>query len=152
MVIDAIATARAAGACGQVMVRADSGYYRRDLIAAAVTAKAWFSVTVRMNSSVRQAIMAIPDTSWTTIRYPRAIWEPEDQRWISEAEVAEIGFTAFISHPKKRQIPCRLVVRRGATAQSRGEEGTGRAVHDVASPRVRYQLHPHRDRRGRDPP
>ena len=37
---------------------------------------------------------------------------PEDQRWISEAEVAEIGFTAFISHPKKRQIPCRLVVRR----------------------------------------
>jgi len=112
MVIDAIATARAAGACGQVMVRADSGYYRRDLIAAAVTAKAWFSVTVWMNSSVRQAIMAIPDTSWTTIRYPRAIWEPEDQRWICEAEVAEIGFTAFISHPKKRQIPCRLVVRR----------------------------------------
>lgn len=45
-------------------------------------------------------------------RYPRAIWEPEDQRWICEAEVAEIGFTAFISHPKKRQIPCRLVVRR----------------------------------------
>jgi len=45
-------------------------------------------------------------------RYPRAIWEPEDQRWICEAEVAEIGFTAFISHPKKRQIPCQLVVRR----------------------------------------
>jgi len=112
MVIDAIAAARAAGACGQVMVRADSGYYRQDLIAAAVTAKAWFSVTVTMNSSVRQAIMAIPDTSWTTIRYPRAIWEPEDHRWISEAEVAEIGFTAFISNPKKRQIPCRRVVRR----------------------------------------
>ncbi len=112
MVTDAIAAARAAGASGQVMVRADSGNYRQDLIAAAVTAKAWFSVTVRMNSSVRQAITAIPESAWTTIRYPRAIWEPEDQRWISEAEVAETTFTAFISHPKKRQVPCRLVVRR----------------------------------------
>ena len=112
MVIDAIATARAAGATGQVMVRADSGYYRQDLIAAAAAAKAWFSVTVRMNPSVRTAMTSIPDSSWTTIRYPNAIWEPEDQRWISEAEVAETTFTAFISHPKKRQIPCRLVVRR----------------------------------------
>jgi len=114
MVIDAIATARTAGATGQVMVRADSGYYRQDLIAAAAAAaaKAWFSVTVRMNPSVRTAMTSIPDSSWTTIRYPNAIWEPEDQRWISEAEVAETTFTAFISHPKKRQIPCRLVVRR----------------------------------------
>ena len=112
MVTDAIKTARAARATGQVMVRADSGYYRRDLIATAAAAKAWFSVTVRMNSSVRQAIRAIPENAWTTIKYPNAIWEPQDQRWISEAEVAEIGFTAFTSHPKKRQIRCRLVVRR----------------------------------------
>jgi len=112
MITDAIKTARAAGATGQVMVRADSGYYRRDLIAVAAAAKAWFSVTVRMNSSVRQAIREIPEKAWTTIKYPNAIWEPQDQRWISEAEVAEIGFTAFTSHPKKRQVRCRLVVRR----------------------------------------
>ncbi len=112
MVTDAIAAARSAGATGQVMVRADSGYYRQDLIGAAVTAKAWFSVTVRMNPSVQKAISSIPESAWTTIRYPNAIWEPEDQRWISEAEVAETTFTAFTSHPKKRQIPCRLVVRR----------------------------------------
>jgi len=112
MVTDAIATARATGATGQVMVRADSGYYRQDLIGAAAAAKAWFSVTVRMNSSVRHAISSIPDSAWTTIRYPRAIWDTEDQRWISEAEVAETTFTAFTSHPKKRQVPCRLVVRR----------------------------------------
>ena len=112
MITDAIKTARAAGATGQVMVRADSGYYRRDLIATAAGAKAWFSVTVRMNSSVRKAIRAIPEKAWTTIKYPNAIWEPQEQRWISEAEVAEIGFTAFTSHPKKRQVHCRLVVRR----------------------------------------
>ncbi len=112
LVADAIATARAAGVSGQVMVRADAGYYRRDVIAAAVRAKAWFSVTVRMNPSVRQAIATIPEQAWTTIKYPRAIWDTQEQRWISEAQVAETTFTAFTSHPKKRQVPCRLVVRR----------------------------------------
>ncbi len=109
---DAVATARAASPTGQVMVRADSGYYRQDVIAAAVAARAWFSVTVRMNPSVRQAIAAIPADAWTTIKYPRAIWDADEQRWISEAQVAETTFTAFTSHPKKRQVPCRLVVRR----------------------------------------
>jgi hypothetical protein len=109
---DAIATARAAGVSGQVMVRADSGYYRRDVIAAALAAKAWFSVTVRMNPSVRQAIAAIPEQAWTTIQYPNAIFDQDEQRWISEAEVAEIDFVAFTSYPTKRQVPCRLVVRR----------------------------------------
>jgi len=112
LVADAIATAHAAGVSGQVMVRADSGYYRQDVIAAAVRAKAWFSVTVRMNPSVRQAIAAIPEQAWTPIRYPRAIWDAEEQRWISEAQVAETSFTAFTSHPKSRRVTCRLVVRR----------------------------------------
>ena len=65
-----------------------------------------------MNPSVRQAIAAIPEQAWTTISYPNAIFEQDEQRWISEAEVAEIDFTAFTSHPKKRQVTCRLVVRR----------------------------------------
>ena len=112
LVAEAVTVARSAGATGQVMVRADSGYYRHDVIAAAVAAKAWFSVTVRMNPSVRQAITAIPDTAWTPIRYPRAIWDEDEHRWVSEAQVAEVDFTAFTSHPKKRQVPCRLVVRR----------------------------------------
>jgi len=103
MVLDAIAAARSAVATGQVMVRADSGYYRQDLIAAAAAARAWSSVTVRMNPSVRQATSSIPENAWTTIRYPNAIWDEE---------VAETTFTAFTSHPKKRQVPCRLVVRR----------------------------------------
>ena len=82
------------------------------MIAAALRAKVWFSVTVRMNPAVRQAIGAIGDQAWTTIRYPRAIWDDHEQRWISEAQVAEIDFTAFTSHPKTRQVTCRLVVRR----------------------------------------
>jgi len=109
---DAVAAARAAGATSQVMVRADSGYYRQDVLTAALRAKAWFSVTVRMNPAVKKAIAAIADSTWTAIKYPRAIWDADEQRWISEAQVAETTFTAFTPYPKKRQVMCRLVVRR----------------------------------------
>ncbi len=112
LVGDAIASARRAGAGGQVMVRADAGYYRRDLITAAIKAKAWFSVTVRRNSAVVKAIAGIPEEAWTTIKYPRAIWDQDEKRWISEAQVAETWFTAFTSAAKDEQVPCRLVVRR----------------------------------------
>ncbi len=105
LILDAVATARGAGVTGQVMVRADSGYYRQDVVAAAVAAKAWFSVTVRMNPAVTTAIAGIPDNAWTTIRYPNAIWDDEQHRWVSEAEVAETTFVAFSSHPIKRQVP-----------------------------------------------
>ena len=124
---DAVATSRAAGAIGQVMVRADSGYYRRDVIAATIKAKAWFSVTARMNPAVTRAIAAIPQDAWTAIKYPRAVFDEQEQRWVSEAQVAQIDFTAFTSHPKDQQIPCRLVVRRvqrlnkAAASQGQGE-------------------------------
>jgi hypothetical protein len=109
---DAISAARAAGVTGQVMVRADSGYYRQDVIAAAMQGKAWFSVTARMDPAVKKAIAAIPEDDWATIRYPRAVWDEQEHRWISQAQVAQTSFTAFTSHPKKRQVSCRLVVRR----------------------------------------
>jgi hypothetical protein len=112
LVPDAVATARAAGVSGRVMVRADSGYYRRDVLAAAIAAKAWFSVTARMDRAVKKAIAAIPDTAWVTIKYPNAVFDEEQQRWISEAEVAETSFVAFTSRVKNEHIPCRLVVRR----------------------------------------
>ena len=124
---DAVATSRAAGATGQVMVRADSGYYRRDVIAAAIAAKAWFSVTARMNPTVTRAIAAIPDEAWAHIKYPRAVFDEQERRWVSEAQVAQIDFTAFTSYPTAQQIPCRLVVRRvarlnkTAAAQGQGE-------------------------------
>jgi len=65
-----------------------------------------------MNPAVTRAIAAIPDDTWTTIRYPRALWDEQEQRWISEAQVAETTITAFTSAPIKRQVTCRLVVRR----------------------------------------
>ena len=38
-------------------------------------AGAWFSATVTMDPKVAAAIAAIPETAWTAIRYPRAVWD-----------------------------------------------------------------------------
>jgi hypothetical protein len=58
------------------------------------------------------AITTIPDTAWTPIRYPNAIYDEDEQRWVSDAEVAEIGFTAFTSRRTAEHITARLIVRR----------------------------------------
>ena len=112
LVSDAVKTARAAGAKGLLVVRADSAYYGYDVVAAARRAKACFSVTTRMTSAVQSAISRIPDSAWTAIRYPNAIFDEDEQRWISDAEVAETRFTAFTSRRKGEQVTARLIVRR----------------------------------------
>ena len=43
---------------------------------------------------------------------PHAIYDDHQQRWISDAEVAEIGDTAFTSRPKAQHVTARLIVRR----------------------------------------
>jgi hypothetical protein len=64
-----------------------------------------------MNSSIRAAIAAIAADAWTAIRYPRAIWDDQLDAWISDAEVAETGYTAFASK-KGQAVTARLIVRR----------------------------------------
>src|SRR5450830_1767891 len=62
LVADALVTAGKAGATGVVTVRADSAYYNHDVIAAARTGGARFSITARMDPAVTRAITQIPDT------------------------------------------------------------------------------------------
>lgn len=124
----AITTARAAGATGQVLARADAGYYKHHFVAAAIRAKAWFSVTAPMNPSVVTAICEIPEQTWQPISYPNAVFDEAEQRWISQAEVAEIDYTAFIGRRKGRRksdhVNCRLVVRRVKRLQPLADDGT----------------------------
>jgi hypothetical protein len=112
LVADALVTAARAGVGGLVILRADSAYYSHDVIAAARRHGARFSVTARMDPAVRRAIAAIPETGWTPIHYPNAVWDEDEQRLISDAEVAEIEFTAFTSRPRRQQVTARLIVRR----------------------------------------
>ena len=87
-------------------------YYNHDVIAAARTGGARFSITARMDPAVTRAITQIPDTAWVGIKYPHAIYDEQEQRWVSDAEVAEIGFTAFTSRRHSEHIGARLIVRR----------------------------------------
>ena len=95
-----------------LVLRADSAFYSSDVIAAVLRRRACFSITARQLPPVRQGIESIAEDAWTPIKYTNAIWDEDSQHWISEAEVAEIGFTAFTSKAKAKQVTARLIVRR----------------------------------------
>jgi hypothetical protein len=98
-VAETIRTARSCGASGLLTVRADSAFYTAEVVAACRGLRARFSITARMNASIRAAISTIDPDAWIPIRYPNAVWDEEGQCWISEAEIAEISYTAFTSKP-----------------------------------------------------
>ena len=110
MVASAIGTARAAGARGQILVRGDSAYGSRAVVAACMRHGAQFSLVMTRNPAVERAIAAIDESAWTPVCYPGAVRDPDTGGWISDAEVAEISYTAFASTPDR--ITARLVVRR----------------------------------------
>jgi len=122
LITEAVATSRAAGCTGTLVVRMDSAFYGAPACSAARNAGARFSVTVRMDPKVRAAIAAIPGDAWTPIRYPRAVWDDQLRRWVSDAEVAETEYTAFTSRTGQA-ITARLIVRRvrDLSPQAQGE-------------------------------
>jgi Transposase DDE domain group 1 len=107
----AIGTARDCGCTGMIMVRLDSAFCNAAVIRAIRRHGARFSVTAPMNASIRAAVAAIGEDAWTPIRYPRAIWDDQLGAWISDAEVAEVEYTAFASK-KGQAVTARLIVRR----------------------------------------
>jgi len=111
-VADALVTTKACGGSGLITVRADSAYYGHDVIAAARRGGARFSITARMNPTVVKAISGISESAWIPIHYPNAIWDEDEQRLVSDAEVAEVPFTAFTSRRQSEHISGRLIVRR----------------------------------------
>jgi hypothetical protein len=91
---EAIGTAREAGCSATIVVRMDSAYYSSAAVQAIRRAGAFFSVTAQLNASVTAAIATIPSTAWTPIAYPRALWDDQLGCWVSDAEVAEVKYTA----------------------------------------------------------
>lgn len=124
LLAQALTTARAAGVKGRVLCRADSAYYGWAFVGTAIRRKAWFSVTARMNPAVLRAITSIDDGSWTPIAYPNAVFDEAEQRWVSDAEVAEVPFTAFTGRRKAEHVSCRLIVRRVKRLQPLAGDGT----------------------------
>jgi hypothetical protein len=111
LVADAIKTTRSCGVSGLVVLRADSAYYGADVIAAARRHRTHFSITARKDRAVTTAIGEIAEDAWTAIHYPRAVFDDQLREWVSDAEVAEVPFTAFASR-RGRAVAARLIVRR----------------------------------------
>src|ERR1035441_6889823 len=111
LAVQGIGAARDCGCTGTIIVRMDSAFYNAAVTGAVRSQGARFSVTVPVNPSIRAAIAAIGEESWTPIRYPHAVWDDQLGCWISDAEVAETGYTAFASK-KGQAVTARLIVRR----------------------------------------
>ena len=89
---------RAAGATGALVLRADSGFYSRNVVDACVSANVRFSITAKLHKgAIHSAIAAIDDAAWLPIPY-----------FLDGAAVAETTYRPFGSKGR----PCRLIVRR----------------------------------------
>ena len=107
----AVLATRPRSADGEIVLRADSAFYARKVIAAARRGGVRFSVTVRIDTKVRTTIEAIPADAWVEIKYPHPIWDDDQQRFVSRAQIAETTYTAF-DKPARDAVTARLVVRR----------------------------------------
>jgi Transposase DDE domain group 1 len=94
-----IARVRRAGASGTLTVRADAGFWNYALIDTLTRLGVRWSVTVRINPSIRTAIEAIDDSAWTTICYP-------------DGGHAQVADTTYVSEQGRHRRQLRLVVRR----------------------------------------
>jgi hypothetical protein len=111
-IAETLATVRQLGVAGTVVVRGDAKFYTADLVDACTRAGAHVSFTTGSNPSVNAAIAAIPEDGWTAICYPEAFVDTDTGELISDAQVAEVPYTAFASRPNRLRADGRLIVRR----------------------------------------
>ena len=109
MVTEAIRTTRACGATGKILLRGDSAFGTSKVVNACIDAGVEFSVVLAQNNAVAAAISRIGDDAWQPVHYPGAVLDPDTGNLISDAEVAEIPYTAFA---RNNPVTARLIVRR----------------------------------------
>ncbi len=110
MIAEVITTARSCGASGEIVVRADSAFYAKTVIGVCRRRGVRFSVTTRIDAKIRTACAGIGEDQWIDIKYPQAVWDADEQRWISDAQIAETEYTAFAG--SRHAVNARLIVRR----------------------------------------
>jgi hypothetical protein len=96
-IAESLRRVRRAGATGPLTLRADSGFYSRAVVDACRRARVRFSITVRLQPRLRDAIEAIAEEDWSAIPY----WQE------GGADVTEMAYAPF---GQKREV--RLLVRR----------------------------------------
>ena len=92
---------RRGGVSGPIVLRADSGFYSHNVVAACVKADVRFSITAKLHKgAIYAAIGAIDESAWTPIPY-----------FLDGADVAETTYQPFVKKHKEGER-CRLIVRR----------------------------------------
>jgi Transposase DDE domain group 1 len=124
LIAQAINTARQAGVTSIIVVRADSAYYHGAFVAACRRNAVRFSVTARLDRKVQRTIATIPEDQWVSIKYPHALYDPDTDTWISDAQIAEVPYTAFASrrtHHTRGRLIIRRVTRLNPNAATQGQ-------------------------------
>jgi hypothetical protein len=102
----------------------DSAFYNHKVIAACAEEGVRFSVTAPADAGVVAAIEQISiqqgEDAWAPIRYPHAIFDEQLGRWVSDAEIAEVKYTAFA---KRGPMTARLIVRRVRDKNAHADAG-----------------------------
>ena len=105
----AIGTARACWS-GTIMLRGDSAFGTKKVIATCLAEGVEFSLSVSRNRAITTAIEAIDEHAYTPVHYPGAVEDSDTGALISDAEVAEAPYSLRLG--SGREITVRLVVRR----------------------------------------
>ena len=105
----AIGTARACGA-DKIMLRGDSAFGNKKVIATCLGEGVKFSLSVTRNRAITRVIEAIDEAAYIPVHYPGAVTDPDTGVLISDAEVAETPHIVRLGRGNK--ITARLVVRR----------------------------------------
>lgn len=106
----ALTTAKAINPHAMLMVRGDSMFGTKKVIATCVAGGAEFSLSVSRNTRITAAIEAIDEAAYTPVHYPGAVEDPDTGALISDAQVAETPYTLRLN--RGRTLTVRLVVRR----------------------------------------
>ena len=131
-VTETLSRVRQAGVDGPVVLRADTGFYLADVLAACRKAGVGFSIGARMIGRMRALIGSLEESAWTPVPY----FEPG-------AAVAELGWLAFDrGHGPRRRRQwrgagtwVRLIVRRTPTPPALRDAGQ----HELFPT---YEFHP----------
>ena len=105
---------RRAGATGQIVLRADSGYWSNKVIKACTDHQARYSITVRQTAPVQRAEALIDDAAWTMIRHP----DPDSLGPADHAGPVDKGQEAWVAEADLDGR--RLIVRRTRDADGPG--------------------------------
>ena len=97
-----VARVRRSGAAGQLVLRADAGFFSWALIDTLARLSVAWSITVTINPQVRAAIDAIDESAWVSIEYPDG----------GDAQVGETTYVSGGGKTKRKERRVRLVVRR----------------------------------------